>query len=178
VLVGAGFALLARVDGSGNYPTEVFPAVGVFGLGLAVTVAPLTATVLAAAPARHAGIASAVNNDVARAAGLIAVAVLPAAAGITGAAYLDPAEFSAGFRTASFISAGLCVLGGALAAATVVNPRPTVPAVEAVPEPSNRSIRCTARWTARRCRTCAAPSADPFAGAPGSGRVGSARGAG
>jgi hypothetical protein len=47
----------------------VFPAVGVFGLGLAVTVAPLTATVLAAAPARHAGIASAVNNDVARAAG-------------------------------------------------------------------------------------------------------------
>ena len=51
VLVGAGLALLARVDGSGNYLTEVFPAVVVFGLGLAATVAPLTATVLAAAPA-------------------------------------------------------------------------------------------------------------------------------
>ncbi len=131
VLVGAGLALLARIDHAGNYLTEVLPAVTVFGLGLAATVAPLTATVLAAAPARHAGIASAVNNDVARAAALIAVAVLPAAAGITGAAYLRPAEFSAGFRTAVFISAGLCVLGGALAATTIRNPRPAVAAVAA-----------------------------------------------
>jgi hypothetical protein len=58
----------------------------VFGLGLATTVAPLTATVLAAVSARRAGIASAVNNSVARAASLIAVAVLPAAAGLTGTA--------------------------------------------------------------------------------------------
>ena len=87
------------------------------------------------APARHAGMASAVNNDVARAAGLIAVAVLPALAGITGTAYLDPAKFSAGFHTASLISAGLCVLGGVLAALTIRNPRPTAapPAARQIP---------------------------------------------
>jgi EmrB/QacA subfamily drug resistance transporter len=128
VLVGAGLALFTRVDENGDYLTQVLPAVTVLGLGLATTVAPLTATALATAPARHAGMASAVNNDVARAAGLIAVAVLPALAGITGTAYLDPAEFSAGFHTASLISAGLCVLGGVLAALTIRNPRPTVPA--------------------------------------------------
>src|SRR6185369_11117341 len=114
VVVGAGLALFARIGPGGNYLTEVLPAVTVFGLGLAVTVAPLTATVLAAVPARHAGMASAVNNDVARAAGLIAVAVLPAVAGITGSAYLRPADFSAGFHRAVLICAGLCVLGGAL----------------------------------------------------------------
>jgi EmrB/QacA subfamily drug resistance transporter len=127
VLVGLGLALLVRVDAGGSYLMEVLPAVTVLALGLASTVAPLTATVLAAVPARHAGMASAVNNDVARAAALIAVAVLPAAAGITGAAYLQPARFSAGFHTASLISAGLCVLGGALAALTIRNPRPAEP---------------------------------------------------
>ena len=134
VLVGAGLALFTLVGRDAGYPTRVLPAVLVLGLGLATTVAPLTATALSAAPARHAGMASAVNNDVARVAGLIAVAVLPAVAGITGAAYLDPARFAAGFHTASLISAGLCVLGGVLAALMIRNPvrvpapvaRPTV----------------------------------------------------
>jgi hypothetical protein len=58
--------------------------------------------------------ASAVNNDGARAASLIAVAVLPAAAGLTGTAYLHPAQFSPGFGRASLISAGLCLAGGVL----------------------------------------------------------------
>ena len=88
VLVGIGLALFTRITASGDYLTEVLPAVLVFGFGLAVTVAPLTSTVLGAVPAEHAGIASAVNNDVARAAALIAVALLPAAGGITGDAYL------------------------------------------------------------------------------------------
>src|SRR5439155_26864939 len=118
-----GLALFTRVGSGGNYLTEVLPAVVVLGLGLATTVAPLPSTVLAAAAARHAGMASAVNNDVARAAGLIAVAVLPAAAGITGAAYLHPDLFSAGFHTASLIAGGLCVLGGLLAALIIRNPR-------------------------------------------------------
>jgi len=123
VVTGFGLALFTRISYSGNYLTEVLPAVVIFGLGLAITVAPLTSTVLDAVPASHAGMASAVNNDVARAAGLIAVAVLPAAAGLTGTAYLHPAEFSAGFGTASLISAGLCLAGGALAALTIRNPR-------------------------------------------------------
>jgi EmrB/QacA subfamily drug resistance transporter len=123
VVIGIGLGLLARVGPSANYLTEVFPAVVVFGFGLAINVAPLTATVLAAAPAESAGMASAVNNDVARAAALIAVAVLPAAAGLGGSAYLHPDQFSAGFRTAVFISAGLCVLAGGLAALTIRNTR-------------------------------------------------------
>src|SRR5262249_11301108 len=116
LVVGAGLALLSRAPGSGGYFVEVFPAVVVFGLGLAFTVAPLTATVLAAAPAEHTGVASAINNDVARPASLIAVAVLPVAAGITGNAYLDPALLASGFRTAMYLCAAVCAAGGVLAA--------------------------------------------------------------
>ena len=123
-VIAAGLALFTRIGPSGNYLTEVLPAVATFGLGLAITVAPLTAAALAAVAARHAGMASAVNNDVARTAALIAVAVLPAASGLTGTAYLHPARFSAGFGTASLISAGLCLAGGALGALTIRNPRP------------------------------------------------------
>jgi hypothetical protein len=129
ILIAAGLALFGRIGPSGNYVTEVLPAVVVFGFGVAANVAPLTTTVLAAVPSEHAGMASAINNDVARAASLIAVAVLPAAAGLSGNSYLHPALFSAGFHKASFISAGLCVFGGVLAAATIRNPaRPASPA--------------------------------------------------
>src|SRR5207253_8738210 len=121
LIVAAGLLLLARVDASGSYLLEVLPAMLVFGLGLAVTVAPLTSTVLDAAPIEEAGVASAVNNDVARAAGLLAVAILPAAAGITGASYLHPALFSAGFRNAVFMAALVCAIGGVLAAFTIRN---------------------------------------------------------
>jgi EmrB/QacA subfamily drug resistance transporter len=122
VVVGAGLVLLTRVSTSGDYLTEVLPAVVVFGLGLAATVAPLTATVLAAAPADHAGVASAINNDVARTASLIAVAVLPAVTGMTGNSYLHPAEFTHQFRDAVLLAALACVLGGVLAALTIQNP--------------------------------------------------------
>ena len=94
LLIAAGMLLFTRVNGSGDYLTQVLPAVLVLGLGLATNVAPLTATALSAAPAEHSGIASAVNNDVARTASLIAVAVLPALAGITGDAYLHPAALT------------------------------------------------------------------------------------
>ena len=90
-----------------------------FALGLSTTVAPLTATVLAAAPAHQVGVASAVNNDIARVAGLLAVAVLPGIAGITPQAYQHPALLSAGFHHAVLISAGLCALGGLLALAFI-----------------------------------------------------------
>ncbi len=139
ILVGAGIALLALIGPSGDYLTEVLPGVVVFGFGLAVTVAPLTSTVLDAVPAEHAGMASAVNNDVARAAALIAVALLPAAGGITGNAYRHPAVFSAGFHTASLISAGFCVAGGLLAAATIRNPSR---AAAALRPPGQHRLQC------------------------------------
>ena len=85
----------------------------VFGFGLAVTVAPLTSTALEAVLAEHAGMASAVNNDVARAAALIAVALLPAAGGITGDVCTGIPRVLRRFHTASSISAGLVALGGA-----------------------------------------------------------------
>jgi EmrB/QacA subfamily drug resistance transporter len=122
VLVGAGLALLARATDSGSYWSQVFPAVLLFAFGLAVTVAPLTSTAMGSAPAEHSGIASAVNNTVARAAGLFSVAVLPLAAGLTGGAALAPAELAAGFRTAVYISGAACALGGLLALLTIRNP--------------------------------------------------------
>jgi hypothetical protein len=114
--------LLVRLAADGIYLTEVLPAVVVFGLGLAVTVAPLTATPLEAAPAEHAGVAPAVNNDVARVAGLIVVAVPPALAGITGDSYLNPVQLGTGFRTAVLVAAATCLAGGLLAAGTIRNP--------------------------------------------------------
>jgi EmrB/QacA subfamily drug resistance transporter len=122
LVIAAGFALLSLTTRGSNYFAYVFPGVTVFGLGLAITVAPLTSTAMSAAPAEHSGIASAVNNDVARFGGLIAVAVLPPLAGITGSAYLHPAALSAGFRTAVFIAAALSAAGGVLAALTIRNP--------------------------------------------------------
>ena len=122
LLIAAGMVLFTRVQGDGDYVTQVLPAVLVLGLGLATNVAPLTATALSAAPAEHAGIASAVNNDVARSAALIAVAVLPALAGLTGDAYLHPAVLTQGFHTAMLISAVAAAMGGILALATIRNP--------------------------------------------------------
>jgi EmrB/QacA subfamily drug resistance transporter len=112
-LTAAGLLLMTRIN-DGDYLTEVLPAVLVLGFGLACTVAPLTTTVLAAAPERQAGIASAVNNDVARTAGLLAVAVLPALAGLGEASYLSAAAFLPGFQHAMMICAGLCVVAGVL----------------------------------------------------------------
>ncbi|MEJ7649474.1 MAG: DHA2 family efflux MFS transporter permease subunit [Nakamurella sp.] len=114
IVAGIGLVLLLRVDIDASYWADVLPAVIVFGLGLSATVAPLTATALASAPPRQVGIASAVNNDIARVAGLLAVAVLPGLAGITPAAYDRPAELSSGFHHAMLISGGLCMLGGLL----------------------------------------------------------------
>ncbi|HSZ39079.1 MAG TPA: DHA2 family efflux MFS transporter permease subunit [Trebonia sp.] len=122
LVIAASFLLFTRVGTSGDYLTAVLPAVVVFGCGVTIMVAPLTATALAAAPAGHAGAASAVNNDVARVAGLIAVAVLPALAGITGESYLHPAMLGSEFKNAALIAAVFCVAGGVLAAVTIRNP--------------------------------------------------------
>jgi len=142
LVIAASLALFTRVGDSGNYLTAVLPAVVVFGFGIAIMVAPLTATALAAAPADHAGVASAVNNDVARAAGLIAVAVLPALAGITGDSYLHPALLAHGFKSAALIAAVFCAAGGVLAALTIRNPSQARRA-EATPQEFNCCLEAT-----------------------------------
>jgi EmrB/QacA subfamily drug resistance transporter len=121
LLVAAGLALMVRIGEGSSYVTDILPAVLVFSLGLSLTVAPLTATVLAAAEQRHAGVASGVNNAVARAGSLLAVAVIPVVAGLSGDAYTDVARFTAGFRTAVLVSAALCAVGGVIAWLTIRN---------------------------------------------------------
>jgi EmrB/QacA subfamily drug resistance transporter len=134
VVVGADLAMLTLATHGSSYVLYVLPAVVVFGLGLAITVAPLTATAMNSAPAEQSGIASAVNNDVARFGGLLAVAVLPALAGITGTVYLHPHALAAGFRTAALISGVTCAAGGVLAAFTITNP-PQLPRPAGAPAP-------------------------------------------
>jgi EmrB/QacA subfamily drug resistance transporter len=115
IIAATGVALLTRIHPGVSYVSAVLPGVLVFGVGMAVTVAPLTATVMAAAPPDDVGVASAVNNDLARTAALFAVAVLPALSGITAAAYKSPAALSQGFHHAAWIAATLCAMGGMLA---------------------------------------------------------------
>jgi len=114
-----GLLLLLRVGPGASYAGEVVPAVVVIGLGLATMVAPLTATALASAPDEHAGLASGVNNAVARTGGLVAVAGIPALVGLDGQVYADPVAFADGFTTAVWVCAGLMVLGGVIAALAI-----------------------------------------------------------
>ncbi|MEU5694734.1 MFS transporter [Actinosynnema sp. NPDC020468] len=118
VVVGVGMLLLRGAEPGASYLTGVLPGVTVFGAGLALVVAPVTATVLAAAPDRFAGVASGVNNAVARTGSLVAVAVLPAVAGLTGSAYTDPAALTAGWQTALLVCAVASAAGGLLALGT------------------------------------------------------------
>lgn len=116
LVIAVGLLLMRRIEADSDYLNDVLPAIVVFGLGLSLTVAPLTTTVLGALEDRYAGVASGVNNAVARLGGLLAVALLPPLAGITGAAYREPVRLSTGFHTAVTIAAGLCVIGAVTAA--------------------------------------------------------------
>ncbi|HEX2807860.1 MAG TPA: MFS transporter [Kineosporiaceae bacterium] len=131
-----GVLLMLRIGAGASYLADVLPAATVFGAGLALTVAPLTATVLDAAGPQHAGAASGVNNAVARAAGLLAVAAIPAVAGISD--YTDAAAFDRGFRIAMLIVAAMLALGAVVAAVLIrsVSPgeRPVEPVAPAQPE--------------------------------------------
>jgi EmrB/QacA subfamily drug resistance transporter len=89
IVAGVGLLLLVRTGAGADYPTTVLPGVLVFGLGLAATVAPLTATVLSSVQPGHSGLASGVNNAVARVAGLLAIAALGAVVSAGFASRLD-----------------------------------------------------------------------------------------
>jgi hypothetical protein len=115
--VAAGLLLYTRIEPGRSYVEAVLPGAVVFGLGVTALVAPLTATVLGSVSSHQAGIASGVNNAVARLAGLLAVAVLPGLAGITAAE--EGVGFGSGFSTALEIAAGLCVAGAVIACVTI-----------------------------------------------------------
>jgi hypothetical protein len=115
---------------------------------MSATVAPLTATMLASADVQHAGVASGVNNAVARAAGLLAVAGLPLAVGLTGESYQNPVLLESGFQAAMVICAALLVAAAALSALTIDNHVLRPADHHQLPEPE--------------CRTCCPVGAPPL----------------
>ena len=119
LVIAVAMVMMGGIDPGGSYLTSVLPAILVFGAGLTLVVAPVTATVLAAADSRHSGIASGINNAVSRVGGLLAVAVLPLIAGLTGDTFYDPAAMTDGFHTAMYVTAALAALGGAIAWLTI-----------------------------------------------------------
>ncbi|MEU4215410.1 DHA2 family efflux MFS transporter permease subunit [Actinoplanes sp. NPDC026623] len=119
LVCAAALVWLSRVGAGASYLLDVLPPVVLFGAGLALLVAPLTATALGALGDTRAGIASGVNNAVARAAGLLAVAVLPLAARAGAVRLTDPATLGPTYRSAMLWCAGLMVAGGAVAAGFV-----------------------------------------------------------
>ncbi len=126
IVAGAGLILLVRVVPGASYALGVLPGLIVFGLGMALTVAPLTSTVLASVTEEHVGTASGANNAVSRVASLLAVAVLPLAVGLDSSAEgpLGPA-----FARAMLIAGALCILGGIVAYVTVRRGVPVLPQV-------------------------------------------------
>jgi EmrB/QacA subfamily drug resistance transporter len=121
LIAAAGLAWMGRIGADSSYLGAVLPPVLLFGLGLACTVAPLTATALSAAPNHLAGVASAINNDVARTGSLLAVAVLPPLAGITQRAGDLSIALAKGFPWAVLIAAATCAAGGIVAAVGIRN---------------------------------------------------------
>jgi len=112
LICAAGVVLLAYVAADASYLVHVLPGMLLFSVGLTMLVSPLTAAVLAAAPDRHAGVASGINNAVARAGSLLAVAALPALVGLAGDDYRDPVRLTEGFRAGQLLCAVLLAAGG------------------------------------------------------------------
>ena len=130
LLCGAGYLLMLAVADPINYWTQVFPGAVVFGLGLTMTVAPLTAAVLAAVESARAGVASAVNNAVSRVAGLVAVAF----AGVISEGLLDVS----GLHRSLVVCAAVSILGGLVAWLGIRNPEPSGRARTEDPTPGIR----------------------------------------
>ncbi|MDT0382093.1 DHA2 family efflux MFS transporter permease subunit [Streptomyces sp. DSM 42041] len=176
LLLACGMLLMLRIEAGSGYVTAVLPAVVVFGLGLSATVAPVTATVLAAAPAEHSGVASGINNAVSRVAQLAAVAALPPLAGIAGRDFTDPGALTDGFHTAMLITAALAAAGGLLALFTIrgdvlaepaAPPEPPEPAPPGAPPAGEAEReREAAPRSARRAAAEPCPYECPMAGAP------------
>ena len=119
LIAAGGMLLFTRVRPGASYATSVLPAAVVFGIGLACLVAPLTSVALGALGEERAGLASGVNNAVARLAGALAIAAIPLAAGLGGVQELDAVTLSSGFGRAMLICTALCTAGSVLASLTI-----------------------------------------------------------
>ena len=115
IIAAIGFFVMLRIDSSVTYLSQVLPGVIIFGLGLTITVAPLTSAILGAIEPDRAGIASAVNNALSRVAGLVAIA----AASIIVGPVLD----LDGFHRAAIVTGILLVGGGIISGIGIQNPR-------------------------------------------------------
>jgi Na+/melibiose symporter-like transporter len=141
-VIATGLLLMTRISPGDPYVATVLPAVIVFGAGLTLVVAPVTATVLAAADARHSGIASGINNAVSRVAGLLAVAVLPLIAGLTGDKFYDPGAMTDGFHIGMISCAVLAAIGGILAWLTISSDVLDDQGDEGEPPPRHSEFSC------------------------------------
>ncbi|HET6684021.1 MAG TPA: DHA2 family efflux MFS transporter permease subunit [Gaiella sp.] len=130
LIAAAGILLLLRTGLDTSYVAEVFPAIVVFSLGLTMTVAPLTAAVLADADESDAGIASAVNNAVARVAGLVGVPIagVVAASTLVGDTFVADGASVDAFHRVVVICSALVATGGVVGALGIVNARRVVEA--------------------------------------------------
>jgi EmrB/QacA subfamily drug resistance transporter len=150
-LTGAGLLLMSRIKAGDTYFTEVMPALLVFGVGLATIITPLTATVLASVDARHAGIASGVNNSLSRLGQLLGVAALPLAAGLSGADFQSAAAMADGFPIAMTVAGGGCFAAALLAWMTISNDALDQPATGAKPfaqaRPASVDLSCAVAGT-------------------------------
>ncbi|MGE2725202.1 MFS transporter [Mycolicibacterium pulveris] len=123
MVAAAGYVLMAATREPFDLWTQMLPGLVVFGLGLTITVSPLTAAVLAAVPPPQSGIGSAVNNAISRIAGLIAIA-------FTGVIVGSAVDFD-GFRRGALVTAGLFVIAGAVSALGIRNERSDLARVDA-----------------------------------------------
>ena len=130
LVAAAGMALFLRLDADVDYLTDLLPGLLLFALGLAITVAPLTATVLADADESNAGIASGINNAIARVAGLVAIAAVGAVVAASFESRLEDQVGAAAGRP------------GVAAALEQAKEQPlTVVTVEGVPEEVQAAVR-------------------------------------
>jgi EmrB/QacA subfamily drug resistance transporter len=132
ILAGVGHLLMLTVSEDLNFWLQLLPGIILFGLGLAITVAPLTSAILGSIDEKRSGIGSAINNAVARVAGLIAVAML----GIVIGGTLD----LEGLHRGLWATAGLLILGGVISAIGIQNPKTEQDAPAAEPSLSDDQL--------------------------------------
>jgi len=127
LLAAAGIVLTARVDQQRhNYLVDVLPGIALFGIGMTTLVAPLVSTVMGAAPADEVGIASGVNNAVARSAGLLAIAIIPPLAGLTGEKYRVASDMVHSYRISVVICAVILIIGSIAVVLTIPSRHPAL----------------------------------------------------